>query len=157
MRSRPDFANPRRWMITHVKSQAVYVTNQNAALQFFQQVLGFEVRRWEPLGIAGSWIEVAPPGAKTCIVLYPRDLMPDWQQRKPSIVFGVEDVAAVHADLEAKGVQFTQDPTKMAWGNFASFVDPDGNEFGLSDAPDRAAPPPRKRSGSMPPPPPPPR
>lgn len=144
-------------MIKSVKSQAVYVTNQNAALQFYQQILGFEVRRWEPLGIAGSWIEVAPPGGQTSIVLYPRDLMPDWQQRKPSIVFGCDDVAATHAELEQRGVQFVQEPSKMAWGNFASFVDPDGNEFGLSDAAEKQAPKPRPRAGSMPPPPPPPK
>jgi len=144
-------------MLKAIKTQAVYVTNQNASLQFYQKVLGFEVRRWEPLGVAGSWIEVAPPGAETCIVLYPRDLMPDWQQRKPSLVFKCDDVAAAHAELEAKGVQFTQEPHKMALGNFASFVDLDGNEFGLSDSPDRAPGPPRGAMGSVPPPPPPPR
>jgi lactoylglutathione lyase len=144
-------------MIKALKTQAVYVTNQNAALAFYKDILGFEVRRWEPLGVAGSWIEVAPPGADTCIVLYPRDLMADWAQRCPSIVFKCDDVATTHAELEAKGVTFSQEPTKMGWGNFASFLDPDGNEFGLSDAPDRQAPPQRARTGSMPPPPPPPR
>ena len=146
-------------MIKGIKTQAVYVTNQNASLAFYQGTLGMEVRRWEPLGVAGSWIEVAPPGAQTCLVLYPRDLMPDWQQRKPSIVLGCDDVAATHAELVDKGVQFTQEPTAMAWGNFAAFVDPDGNELGLSDAADKGAQEPARSGsrGSVPPPPPPPK
>ena len=45
------------------------------------------------------------------------------------------DVDAAHAELAAKGVQFTMGPGKMPWGGYmAMFVDPDGNEFYLDQA-----------------------
>ena len=34
--------------------------------------------------------------------------------------------------LESLGVRITMSPTPMAWGTFAMFADPDGNEFGLT-------------------------
>ena len=37
------------------------------------------------------WLEVAPPGAASALVLYPKAMMPDWETRRPSVVFEVED------------------------------------------------------------------
>ena len=62
-------------------------------------------------------------------------MMEDWEQRKPSIVFGCDDTEATYRDLTERGVKFTQAPTQMAWGAFAIFVDPDGNEFVLAQGP----------------------
>ena len=50
-------------------------------------------------------------------------------------VFSCEDVNALYEERNARGVRFTGKPTKMGRANFAHFVDPDGNELGLSDAP----------------------
>ncbi len=120
-------------MITNVKTVAVYVSDQKEAVRFYTEKLGFEVRRNQPMGPGGNWIEVAPPGAQSRVVIYPRDMMKDWQERKPSIVFGCEDVEATHRELSASGVTFTQAPKKMPWGTFAVFADPDGNEFVLTE------------------------
>ena len=38
------------------------MTDQDRALAFYQDVLGFEVRRDMPFGDGGRWLEVAPPG-----------------------------------------------------------------------------------------------
>ena len=120
-------------MITNVKTAAVYVSDQEAAVRFYTEKLGFEVRRNEPMGPRGNWLEVAPPGAETRLVIYPREMMEDWERRKPSVVFGCENTEATHQELRQRGVEFTQAPTKMAWGTFAIFVDPDGNEFVLTE------------------------
>ena len=120
-------------MITNVKTAAVYVSDQDAALRFYTEKLAFEVRQNQSMGSAGSWIEVAPPGAETRIVVYSRSMMEDWEQRKPSIVFGCEDAEATYDELVKRGVSFTQKPTKMKWGTFAIFSDPDGNEFVLTE------------------------
>ena len=120
-------------MITNVKTAAVYVSDQDSALQFYTENLGFEVRQNQSMGRAGSWIEVAPPGAETRIVVYPRSMMEDWGQRKPSIVFGCENAEATHDELVKRGVSFTQKPTKMKWGTFAIFSDQDSNEFVLTE------------------------
>ena len=120
-------------MITNIKTAAVYVSDQQAALRFYTQVLGFEVRQDHPMGPSGNWIEVAPPGAQTRIVIYPRAVMKGWEEMKPSIVFGCPDTEAAYQHLTGKGVTFTQKPTEMAWGTFATFQDQDGNQFLLTE------------------------
>lgn len=62
-------------MIKKIATQAVYVTDQLLALKFWTEKLGFEKRTEIDMGNGSSWLEVAPPGAETCLVLYPRKLM----------------------------------------------------------------------------------
>jgi predicted enzyme related to lactoylglutathione lyase len=59
-------------------------------------------------------------------------MMTNWQELKPSVVFHCPDVEATCRQLEANGVRITMPPTPMAWGVFAKFADPDGNEFGMT-------------------------
>jgi len=59
-------------------------------------------------------------------------MMSNWEQLKPSVVFTCGDVAQTCQELTERGVQITHQPKKMAWGTFAKFVDPDGNEFVLT-------------------------
>ena len=116
-------------MIGHIKTVAVYVEDQARSLEFYTGKLGFELRRNQSMGPGGSWIEVAPPGAQTCLVLYPRGLMTDWAERKGSIVFACEDAERTCAALSAKGVAIAEPARRMKWGTYAKFLDPDGNEF----------------------------
>ena len=118
-------------MIQRVATVAVYVEDQEQALDFWREQMGFEIRRREPMGSAGSWLEVAPPGAGTRLVIYPKPLMANWQELKPSIVFECEDCHATYHSLKDRGVDFTEGPKKMAWGTYAKFHDTDGNEFML--------------------------
>lgn len=74
-------------MIGPMKTVGIYVHDQQKALDFYMQKLEFELRRSESMNPKGSWIEVAPAGAQTCFVLYPKAMMADWEQRKPSVVF----------------------------------------------------------------------
>jgi predicted enzyme related to lactoylglutathione lyase len=113
---------------------AVYVSDQAAARTFYVDKLGFTVRKEMPMTPEASWLEVAPAGEQSALVLYPRALMKDWQQRKPSIVFHCDDVEATVAELEAKGVLITDRPKTMPWGTYAQLADPDGNEFLLASS-----------------------
>lgn len=83
------------------------------------------------MGPHASWIEVGPPGAASCLVIYPKSMMEDWAERKPSIVFECENLQKTFEEMRDRGVKFTQEPKEMPWGPFAIFVDPDGNWFGL--------------------------
>jgi predicted enzyme related to lactoylglutathione lyase len=48
------------------------------------------------------------------------------------IGFVVDDLAASHNELAARGVSFTMEPSQQPWGGFmAMFADPDGNVFYL--------------------------
>ncbi len=119
-------------MIGPIKTVGIYVEDQQKAIEFYTQKLEFEIRRSQPMGSHAEWVEVSPPGAQTCLVLYPKAMMSNWAELKPSVVFHCADVEAACRRLESLGVRITMPPTPMAWGMFAKFVDLDGNEFGLT-------------------------
>ena len=59
-------------MIANIKTVAVYVSDQKEALRFYTEKLGFEVPRTESMGTDGIWVEVAPRGALSRVVIFPR-------------------------------------------------------------------------------------
>ncbi len=121
-------------MIAKIATAAVYVEDQQAALRFWTEAVGFSVHRSQSMGPEAEWLEVGPPGAESCVVIYPKAMMGDWEERRPSIVFECNDIRGAFEAMSSRGVEFTQEPTDMAWGPFAIFRDPDGNEFGLRQA-----------------------
>ena len=116
-------------MLQHIATVAVYVKDQEKALKSWTEQLGFEVKANHKMTPAASWIELAPQNSQTYIVIYPRSMMPNWKEMKPSIVFLCDDVEKMFEELSMKGVEFTADPKEMDWGIYAKFKDPDGNEF----------------------------
>ena len=116
-------------MINYIKTVAIYVEDQKRSLDFYIMKLGFDVYRNFPMGKEANWIEVAPKGAQSHMVLYPKALMSNWQELKPSIVFSSKDCEATFRELKSRGIEFTQEPERMAWGICAKFIDPDKNEF----------------------------
>ena len=116
-------------MIQQIATVAVYVEDQDRALEFWRDRMGFEVRAQESMGAAGFWLEVALEGAGSRMVLYPKSLMRNWQELKPSIVFECDDIHTTYESLRDRGVEFLEEPKRMAWGTFARLRDIDGNEF----------------------------
>jgi catechol 2,3-dioxygenase-like lactoylglutathione lyase family enzyme len=57
--------------ITQVGTVIIPVSDQNQALEFYVEKLGFEKRLHAPYGEGERWVEVAPPGATTTIALVP--------------------------------------------------------------------------------------
>jgi len=118
-------------MIKQIATVAVYVENQQNSLRFWTEQVGFEVFRNQPMGPQGNWIEVGPPNAASHLVIYPRSMMANWQELKPSIVFECEDIHKTCETLKANGVKFVQEPNEMPWGTYAVFEDIDGHQFVL--------------------------
>lgn len=118
-------------MLTKIATAAVYVDDQQKAVEFWTKQAGLELRRNTPMGPGASWIEVAPPGGQSCLVIFPKTMAGDWHERKPSIVFECADIKKTYEEMHARGVRFNQPPSDQGWGLFATFVDPDGNVFGL--------------------------
>ena len=118
-------------MIAKIATAAVYVEDQEKAVDFWRNQVGFEVRVEKEMGPNAKWIEVGPKGAESCIVIYPRSMMADWAERKPSIVFESENLRDTHKEMSSRGVVFQQEPQDMPWGPFAIFLDIEGNWFGL--------------------------
>jgi lactoylglutathione lyase len=128
-------------MLTNVGTITVQVTNQDHALAFYTQKLGFEKRRDDPMGPNQRWIEVAPPGAQTRIVLYLATKEAPGSDTYESAVAGigkstgmvleVDDIEATFAELKSKGVQIVDEPQQQPYGWWGVFADQDGNTYGV--------------------------
>jgi lactoylglutathione lyase len=90
--------------ITDVRTVGVPVRDQDQAIAFYVEMLGFEKRLDLPVEqFGGRWIEVAPPGAAITIALVPaHEGVPAGIETGIRLTTG--DAAAVHADLRARGV-----------------------------------------------------
>ena len=114
---------------------SVMVDDQQKALRFYTETLGFRLKHNIPLG-EHAWItlvsEEAPEGTE--LVLEP-DAHPAARPFKRALVedgipwtsFAVDDVEAEHERLLAKGVRFVQPPTDLGPVITAVFDDSCGN------------------------------
>ncbi len=117
-------------MITRIGTVAVPVRNQDKALDFYTNALGFEKRDDQPMGEGARWITVAPKNAETNIVLEaagPEDRVGTWA----NTILECDDIYATHEELSGRGVEFSEKPSEQPWGMWARLKDVDGNEFGL--------------------------
>ena len=109
--------------VTRIGTVLVPVKDQDAALAFFTEMLGFEVRIDGEFGGGERWIEVAPPGAETSIALV--------DSHASEVSFATDDAEAAHAELKARGVDV--DDEVLLLGErvppMFSFRDPDGNSY----------------------------
>jgi lactoylglutathione lyase len=114
--------------ITDVRTIAVDVSDQDRALAFFTDKLGFEMRLDAAISPTTRWIEVAPPGATTSIALNSTEGAQD-VGTDTGIRFTVPDANAEHAALEDRGVAVGE---LLRWDDVPpmfAFDDPDGNRF----------------------------
>jgi len=114
-------------MITHVNVAVMYVADQERSREFYVDKLGFEVVRDEEMWPGARWLEVAPRGAQTAIVL---SSAADFGKRPGEgayLTFACDDVHATVRQLREAGVKVT-DPVAEPWGTYIKATDPDGNE-----------------------------
>jgi predicted enzyme related to lactoylglutathione lyase len=113
--------------VTRIGSVIVPVSDQERALSFYTETLGFEKRMDAPFA-GGRWIEVAPLGAATTIALVEASVTP-----APGMVVSLatDNAEDAHATLVARGVD--ADAEVMRMGDSVppmfTFRDPDGNQF----------------------------
>lgn len=118
-----------------INLSSVLVDDQEKALRFYTETLGFQKKHDIPLG-EHRWLTVVSPDDPdgTELVLEP-DEHPAVEPFKSALVedgipftsFAVEDVAAEHRRLNALGVTFTQPPTDYGTVITAVFDDTCGN------------------------------
>lgn len=118
-------------MIRKVAKVGVYVKDQERALKFYTEVLGFEIVANVPMGKNARWIEVGPKGAETKLALWTPPGLEDRIGTFAGIVFEADDVEKTYQELAQMGVNFTQAPVQQAGGIMGQFTDPDGNTFVL--------------------------
>ena len=115
--------------ITQIGTVVVPVSDQDRALAFYVDTLGFEKRSDVPFGNGYRWVEVAPAGAVTTIAIVPPPEGKPTGNSETGIALNTDDIDAVHADLKARGVDVDDEVSRMGdpvppmfW-----FRDPEGN------------------------------
>jgi catechol 2,3-dioxygenase-like lactoylglutathione lyase family enzyme len=116
--------------VTEIALVVVPVSDQERALSFYTERLGFEKRTDLPFGESDRWLEVAPPGSHTTLAIVPpRPGDPAGTASGISLV--TTDIDAFHAELRAEGVDV--DPEVMRMGDpvppMFFLRDPDGNQL----------------------------
>jgi catechol 2,3-dioxygenase-like lactoylglutathione lyase family enzyme len=112
--------------IVDVRTVGVPVTDQDRAVEFYVDKLGFTKRLDVPYGDGKRWIEVAPPGATTTIALVPsHDGVPTGVET--GIRFTTQDADANFADLRARGVDADEVLRWQGAPPMFAFRDQDGN------------------------------
>jgi catechol 2,3-dioxygenase-like lactoylglutathione lyase family enzyme len=116
--------------ITHVGTVMIPVNDQDRAIAFYTEKLGFQTRADTPFGKGDRWVEVAPPGATTTLALVtPREGESTGIDTR--VGFTTEDADADHARLLARGVDV--DEAVMRMGDpvppMFFFRDLDGNRL----------------------------
>ncbi len=118
-----------------IKLTSVYVDDQEKALRFYTEVLGFAKRadfsngpyRWLTVGSAdeqdGTQLQLAlndDPAAKAY-------QQARFQQGQPAALFNTDDVQADYERIKARGAEFTMPPTKVTGSTIAMLNDTCGN------------------------------
>jgi catechol 2,3-dioxygenase-like lactoylglutathione lyase family enzyme len=118
-----------------IKRNSVFVDDQDKALEFYTEVLGFIKKSDFPVG-EFKWLTVVSPEDPdgTELLLEPND-NPAAQafqealikQGMPLTAFAVEDIQTEYERMKKLGVRFTQEPTKLGPTTQAVFDDTCGN------------------------------
>ena len=109
---------------TRVISVSVPVSDVDAALAFYTDVLGCELLMDVEAWPGARYVEVLPPGSSVGIVLLPHD-----SEIPIAVRLGTTDAEEAHDRIKASGVELHNDEV-LRWDDVEpmfSFTDPDGN------------------------------
>jgi len=133
-------------MIQKLSHATIYVLDQEQALDFYTNKLGFEVRTDVTMDGGFRWLTVAPKSQPELeLVLFavtPGSMFDDatvghlraiLEKGVLGVgVFNTADCHATYAELKAKGVEFVSPPQEQPYGIEATFKDNSGNVFSLT-------------------------
>ena len=123
-------------MLKSVFYTAVYVDDQERALDFYTNVLGFEQRVDNPTPDGPRFLTVGVPGQDFQLVLWPGERgegVPVQGHIPASCTIEVDDCRTAVEELESGGVTFEMGVLEFPWGMVAPFRDPDGNRLQLRE------------------------
>jgi predicted enzyme related to lactoylglutathione lyase len=120
-------------MIKQIKFVSIPVADQDRALDFYTEKLGFTIITDQPFDDKQRWIELRVPKAETRIVLFTTDEDKSRIGKLMNVSYTCDDLQKTYEELKGKGVEFEQPPKKEPWGSYATFKDSEGNGFALSD------------------------
>ncbi len=137
-----------------IANAQLWVHDQDVALAFYTQKLGWEVRSDVTMAEMGNfrWLTVGPVGQDFSVVLMAipgapvlddetaeqiRELM--GKGFAGTVFLTTEDCRASYEELKARGVEFSEAPEDRPYGIDAGFRDPSGNAFRLTQVRDLAS------------------
>ena len=119
-------------MIKRIKFLGIPVREQERALKFYTEKLGFRVLTDQEFSEKQRWIELSIPGAETGIVLFTPEGHEDRIGSFVNTSWEVDNIERTYEELKAKGVEFDGPPQKQPWGSFLKMKDSEGNQIVLS-------------------------
>jgi catechol 2,3-dioxygenase-like lactoylglutathione lyase family enzyme len=130
-----------------VKHAQLWVHDQDEALAFYTDKLGFEVTADATLPEMGDfrWLTIARPDQDVgiCLMAIPGEPIIDQDTKEQinvlmgkgfagTVFLTTEDIYKDFEELKAQGVDFVDEPFEQPYGIDASFRDPSGNHFRLT-------------------------
>jgi catechol 2,3-dioxygenase-like lactoylglutathione lyase family enzyme len=125
----------------------VWVHDQDEALAFYTEKLGWEVRADVTVPELDNfrWLTVGPPGQPDISVVLNAVPGPPVMDAETAdqvrsvmakgwagqVMLTSDDVQASYEELRARGVEFVEEPEERPYGIDSSFRDPSGNQFRL--------------------------
>ena len=124
-------------MISKVGQIMLYVNNQDEAVDFWTEKVGFSVISEENNGQGMRWIEIAPTkGAETSIILHNKDFVakmsPGLNLGTPSLMFFSENFDELYTDLSNKNIKVGE-IVNMPSGRVFNFADNEENYFAVME------------------------
>lgn len=119
-------------MIKRIKFLGIPVSDQDRALRFYTEKLGFRVFTDQQFSAKQRWIELSIPGAETGIALFTPEGHEDRIGTFVNSSWEVDNVEKTYAELQAKGVEFAGPPQKQSWGTSVILKDSEGNQIVLA-------------------------
>lgn len=137
-----------------IANAQLWVHDQDEALAFYTQKLGWEVRVDATVPELGNfrWLTVGPasqPDFAVVLMAIPGTPMIDDETGEQirtlmakgfagTVFLTTDDCQASYEDLKARGVEFTEAPEERPYGIDSGFRDPSGNAFRLTQVKDLA-------------------
>jgi catechol 2,3-dioxygenase-like lactoylglutathione lyase family enzyme len=130
-------------MITKLSHSTIYVTDQDAAYDFYVNKLGFELKNDVQMGNGFRWLTVSPKGQDIELILMPIDNSFIKKEAAEKIkelcksgtfgpgAFVTNNCKATYEELKAKGVEFKSEPKEQFYGTEIVMQDPFGNWFSV--------------------------
>jgi uncharacterized glyoxalase superfamily protein PhnB len=131
-----------------IANAQLWVHDQDEALKFYTEKLGFEVRSDVTLPELGDfrWLTVSPSGQEdvsiTLMAIPGPPVMDEGTRAQVkelmakgfagAVFLTTEDCRASYEELKARGVEFSEEPEERPYGIDAGFRDPSGNSFRLT-------------------------
>jgi catechol 2,3-dioxygenase-like lactoylglutathione lyase family enzyme len=131
-----------------IANAQLWVHDQDAALEFYTDKLGMEVRADATFPELGNfrWLTVGPPGqpdVAIALIAIPGPPVMDAETQEQvrnlmakgaagTIFLTTDDAHASYEDLKGRGVEFVEEPEERPYGIDSSFRDPSGNHLRLA-------------------------